>query len=209
MMTSIIVADVARGLPVDARAALRRSLASSWRWSGLIVILVIMQAGVGLLVGALLLAFNSRALENQALFTPSPWLLRWSPYGLVQQIAGYLAEAGLAYIAFAPLALVLDSAGAGSALAVSWRRVRGNWLRVCGGAILLWIPYGVLKVASRYLPSSPPVTWTTVVLGDIAWAFLLVGAALMYVRLIQSGSGAPPASDLVEPPFLNPEAAPS
>jgi hypothetical protein len=128
---------------------------------------------------------------------------------LITEIVTWLGIAALAYIAFAPLALVLDSAGAGSALAVSWRRVRGNWLRVCGGAILLWIPYGVLKVASRYLPNSPPARWTTVVLKDIAWAFLLVGAALMYVRLIQFGSGPPPASDLVEPPFLNPEAVPS
>lgn len=208
MATAVIVVGALHETAPHPGEAVRRALRVSGQWSLVVLILMVFGAGVALLVLGLRVGIMF-AFQDRNLFLPVPWLLKSSPVGVVEEVGSRLGEAGMAYIAFAPLALALDSASAGSALAVSWRRVRGNWLRVCAGAILLWIPYGALRIAFRLIPSSPAATWTGVVLKDIAWAFLLVGAALMYVRLIQFGSGPPPASDLAEPPCFSAEPASS
>ena len=196
MAMAIVASAFVSDRRIGAGEAIGSGVALSGRWSRLVIILIVVGSGAWF-IQATVATLLARPFDP-AIVHSSEWLLRSSPYGLLQEGLGDLLQAALAYITFAPLALALESAAVGSALAVSWRRVRRSWLRVCGTAILLWIPYGALRIPFRYVPASPVATASGVVVRGLAWAFLLVGAALMYIRLALAHPEDVPASERTE-----------
>lgn len=189
LIASITASDV-QGAWNGMDVILRRVIARSWAWLWVALILEIVKLGATL-------AFMSPALiltdvmQSPWLGRAIPWLFHWSPFNLLSACLTQAERAALAYIAFAPLALIIENAPIGSALAVSWSRVRGNWTWVCATAVLLWIPHGlaswILRLAREPLsPSFGKISTIAVVksfLLDPTWCFLLVGMSLVYLEL--------------------------
>jgi hypothetical protein len=203
MAISAAVAAAVRRESGNTGTALLRAFSVGGRWLGLALLMMVVVSGGQFVVITLPQAMPLNDMPRW-FFMPTPWLLRWSPFLMETWLVNRAVEAVIAFVAFAPLALVLEGAPVGSAMAVSWTRVRRNWLWVCATAVLLWIPHALVKIPFRFPPPNPMTTGTAVVLTIFTRGFILVGMSLAYVNLMlrAQGMAAAPASTPV------PESAP-
>jgi hypothetical protein len=114
-------------------------------------------------------------------------------------------QGALAYIAFAPLALVFENASVRSAFVTSWNRVRGSWVWVCSTATMLWVPHGIWAFASRFLPTETVWSIGASAIADLTWTFLLVGVSCLYLHLMAIPAPAPAPKPALEPIDPGPE----
>ncbi len=192
MAIGAAVAAAMRREPGNALTALLRALSVSGRWLGLALLMMVVELGGQFVVMTLPQAMPLNDMPRW-FFMPTPWLLRWSPFILETWIVKRAVEAMIAFVAFAPLALLLEGAPVASAMAVSWTRVRRNWLWVCATAVLLWIPHALLKIPFQFLPTSPVTTGVAIVIRSLTEGFILAGMSLAYVNLMLRAPSVAPA----------------
>jgi len=187
MAIAIVVAAAVQRQSIGASGALRRSLRAFLP----AVVLALPGAALDALRWLARVEFETRYVLDR--FPKSMHYrlgpLDFRPWALIQlgeRLVALGVALSLLFLAYAPLALILEGGGPWRAIRTSWARVCSHWLWLCGGTVTLW---GLTWLLEWPMRSMPHGGWWSLV-GVFFWGiwspFLMSAHTLQYLQLSDS-----------------------